>query len=748
MRAMMSRSLKVGLWRAGFLLAVLFCFGVDAELTLAWQGTKGATEKSGGAPLCEESTATRRFLFRDPGDQELSEVYHRKMIEGFDGWIAQHPDDVFVRLDRIRFADDKVDRGRQIAQYKELLEKYPGDSKYQLLYAASLMDTNTPEAITELKKVPAGDPMVPLANLELAEIYGSGKFLDRAEARAQVVAFREACPNSLTTWQGRGLTDLSTPEMAAKYAAQMRERLKPEQDPVWLTPWGTVWELEFMATPTAQQDALRTKIDAEVRRLRKEIRSDDLKWLRTLKGGFRLADDKNSMREMEDAILAKYPQSYSAKSIRDDRWREEHPFPKPDATDAEKDAYERFEIARNDELLKKNPSDSWALMERFEAMLALERRREVPPSGGVKAESDPNFSGSSGRPDYIFPTLEIVSYGERLRTAVERDTDWFSMPPAELQIAKAYLDRGVRADEVPGLLDEGLANAKKRDAVLISDRYADGMLKSLKLEHEYLAISSAELLVEAAKQLKKPAVAQAAMEELAAQKIEEKGFQSRVWKIKAQWAELNGKKLDAMFMYRASIDSRSAGYKPPKGDLDESKEGYERLWKELGGSDDGRQAWLTAVANAQVATDAGWEKVTKESPAWELADLQGKTWKLVDFKGKAILINVWATWCGPCRGEHPALQKFYDRVKDRSDIQVLTFNIDDSAADVTPYMRDNHYTFPVLMAKDLVFGILPEVAIPRNWIVDQEGKWKWEEVGFGGEGEFEREVMEKLGVGK
>jgi hypothetical protein len=60
-------------------------------------------------------------------------------------------------------------------------------------------------------------------------------------------------------------------------------------------------------------------------------------------------------------------------------------------------------------------------------------------------------------------------------------------------------------------------------------------------------------------------------------------------------------------------------------------------------------------------------------------------------------------------------------------------------------MRDNHYTFPVLMAKDLVFGILPEVGIPRNWIVDREGKWKWEEVGFAGEEEFEREVMEKLG---
>ena len=57
-------------------------------------------------------------------------------------------------------------------------------------------------------------------------------------------------------------------------------------------------------------------------------------------------------------------------------------------------------------------------------------------------------------------------------------------------------------------------------------------------------------------------------------------------------------------MYRASIDSRSVGYKTPKGEVDESKEGYERLWKEFGGSEDGRQAWLTAIAGAPQAASA------------------------------------------------------------------------------------------------------------------------------------------------
>ena len=100
---------------------MLFCFEVDAGLIwAARQATTGATGKSSVAPLCEESTATRHFLFRDQGDAELNEGYHRKVIEALGGWIAQHPDDVFVRLDRIRYADDKEDRGRQIAHMRRV----------------------------------------------------------------------------------------------------------------------------------------------------------------------------------------------------------------------------------------------------------------------------------------------------------------------------------------------------------------------------------------------------------------------------------------------------------------------------------------------------------------------------------------------------------------------------------------------------------------------------------------------------
>jgi len=109
--------------------------------------------------------------------------------------------------------------------------------------------------------------------------------------------------------------------------------------------------------------------------------------------------------------------------------------------------------------------------------------------------------------------------------------------------------------------------------------------------------------------------------------------------------------------------------------------------------------------------------------------LSGKTWRLKDLAGKKVFINVWATWCGPCQGELPHLQKFYEKVKDRSDIQVLTFNLDDDLGLVAPYMKEKGYTFPVLPAVSTVVTLLDGFAIPQNWLIDPEGVWRWKQIG-------------------
>jgi thiol-disulfide isomerase/thioredoxin len=205
------------------------------------------------------------------------------------------------------------------------------------------------------------------------------------------------------------------------------------------------------------------------------------------------------------------------------------------------------------------------------------------------------------------------------------------------------------------------------------------------------------------------------------------------WQDKARASLLEGRKADALAYYQAALHSRT---EPPRwregrmvDDLtDESK----ALWKELGGTEMAYALWVAPPAGAKATETAGseWKRPTKELPQFELADISGKTWKLKQLEGKSILINLWATWCGPCQQELPKLQKLYESVKDRADVQVLTFNIDDDAGLVAPFVAEKKYTFPVLLANDLVNKLYDGWAIPQNWLVDGAGKWRWVEMGY------------------
>ena len=83
----------------------------------------------------------------------------------------------------------------------------------------------------------------------------------------------------------------------------------------------------------------------------------------------------------------------------------------------------------------------------------------------------------------------------------------------------------------------------------------------------------------------------------------------------------------------------------------------------------------------------------------------------------------------------PHLQKLYDRVKDRKDIQIVTFNVDDNIGAVAPFMKENKYTFPVVPAQFLMHDLVPSLGIPLNWLVDSGGVIRLERVGFGGDGD-------------
>jgi thiol-disulfide isomerase/thioredoxin len=211
-----------------------------------------------------------------------------------------------------------------------------------------------------------------------------------------------------------------------------------------------------------------------------------------------------------------------------------------------------------------------------------------------------------------------------------------------------------------------------------------------------------------------------------------KASESGYWWARGKLAALNGQTADALAYYQTALLTRQKTPQMARGVLrDELLADAKGTFLKNGGSESAFALWSKPrEGSKQELAEGRWEKPTKTLPAFELADLSGKTWKLKQLEGKALLINLWATWCGPCRAELPQFQKLYDRMKDRTDVQVMSFNVDEELGLVEPYMTENKYSFPVLLAYDLVRGMFDGYGIPQNWLVDPEGAWLSTQIGF------------------
>ena len=134
--------------------------------------------------------------------------------------------------------------------------------------------------------------------------------------------------------------------------------------------------------------------------------------------------------------------------------------------------------------------------------------------------------------------------------------------------------------------------------------------------------------------------------------------------------------------------------------------------------------------------------VRRPLPEVNLPDLSGRRWTSADLRGKAVLVNVWATWCGPCQGELPHVQKLHERWKDSRSFRVVTVSVDDNPGLIEPYVKERKYTFPVLIASTGSFRSWTSQGIPMNYIVNPEGMIVQEQGGFGRDGDLWEKKME------
>lgn len=107
-----------------------------------------------------------------------------------------------------------------------------------------------------------------------------------------------------------------------------------------------------------------------------------------------------------------------------------------------------------------------------------------------------------------------------------------------------------------------------------------------------------------------------------------------------------------------------------------------------------------------------------------LKDLSDRKFPFEEFKGKVVFLNLWATWCGPCRSEMPTIESLYQDYKDRDDIVFVMLSIDRDRdkSKVVSYIDKESYSFPVYMPSGFLARQLQVPGIPTTFVVSKDGK--------------------------
>ena len=132
-------------------------------------------------------------------------------------------------------------------------------------------------------------------------------------------------------------------------------------------------------------------------------------------------------------------------------------------------------------------------------------------------------------------------------------------------------------------------------------------------------------------------------------------------------------------------------------------------------------------------------KIENITPAFNYINNKGEVQKSANLKGKIILINFFATWCGPCITEMPYLEKeIWEKYKSNTKFELISFGRGHSLEETNAFIAKKKFNFSIFPAKEKsIYNLFATQYIPRNYLFDKDGKLVYTSVGFSTE-EFQK----------
>ncbi|MGC8760867.1 MAG: redoxin domain-containing protein [Bryobacteraceae bacterium] len=644
---------------------------------------------------CGTPAEVQTFLRELRSNQTLTPQQVRQELERL---VARYPRVYELRdsyLRQLRLSDREAWLTLRAKLLREA-ETQPRDLLALTVAAMALVRSDTPQAIRLLERAQAAGPGDPISALLLAQIYQTGRFSDQEKAQHYFDIYAEGCPGFIESPVDRIMARAASPETQARMALALRQRLERSEEPEDVPAYETLWGLEFRTRAPADHAAVRQQVARDLARIERLFPAPDAKILEVLRNGARQAGlPKEEIMKFNDRIRRLAPRSSAAYKLAWEDWRQQHKEPENHAD-----------------------TEAWTQWKRAYFSALSEWKDQYPELRFLEE----NWL-SLGAELKLLPERQVATLLAR-RIADGERRQHLNLLWTYLSSANMLLDNRWN----PGLALPWMERAW-REAVRLDEFEEDDTLseqdRRKRLESGGYRSQVASVWLRAAQAAGQRAVPRYLREWVERPAPADRKLLPRYYTMRARLAAIEGRAADALAWFQQALHERD---KPPemfRGRKDDPLlEDARAYFLSSGGSEEAFALWAARRgARTEERADGRWEKPSKALPPFELPDLSGRTWKLAELEGKAVLINLWATWCGPCRAELPLLQKLYERTKDRTDVQVITFNIDEEAGLVAPFVKENGFTFPVLLAYDFVNRLLDVIGIPQNWLLDSKGMW-------------------------